>query len=328
MAQIETSGTKKLPKGIVVLDNVSDVDPRKAVIFTSKTEALNALDNSDTYDRVEGLKLKVLKNGKIVEHIFDGGIANANFIPLFDLSNIEASTGLETKDQGNGPGLVRKGRNEAYYGNIGRNAVDISTNYSQSSQRGATGLHSFARNKSSIASGANSTAGGDDCQAKNYNTLAEGKGNVSEGQEEATFGRYGTRRTQGDRLFNIGNGTAVSNQNDAFSVFSNGEIKVTTAAEFSLRKLKENIKIYKGSGLDKIKNLDIVKYDLKSGIKDKVGIIADDTDEEFLTEANDAVDLYKTIFIQAKAIQELNQKVESQEQRINDLEKIVNKLKK
>ena len=328
MANIETSGTKKLPKGIVVLDNVADVDPRKAVIFTSKTEALNALDNSDTYDRVEGLKLKVLKNGKIVEHIFDGGIANANFIPLFDLSNIEASTGLETKDQGNGPGLVKKSRNEAYYGNIGRNAVDVSINFSNSNRRGATGENSFTRNKMTIASGENSTAGGDSCEARNKNSLAEGKGNISEGEEEATFGRYGTRRAQGDRIFNIGNGTDNNKRNDAFSVFNNGETKVITAAEFSLRKLKENIKTYKESGLDKIKNLDIVKYDLKSGIKNKVGIIADDTDEEFLTEANDAVDLYKAIFIQAKAIQELNQKVETQEQRINDLEKIVNKLKK
>ena len=88
----QKGGTKKLPKGIVVLDNVSDVDPRKSVIFTSKQAALDALDNDDTFGRVEGLKLKIRQDNKIVEYMFDGGIANSNFIPFSVVSNSNSFT--------------------------------------------------------------------------------------------------------------------------------------------------------------------------------------------------------------------------------------------
>ena len=55
----------------------------------------------------------------------------------------------------------------------------------------------------------------------------------------------------------------------------------------------------------------------------KIGIIADDSPEEFLSENKDAVDLYKTVFIQAKAIQELNAKNLELEERLIKLEKLL-----
>jgi|AntDeeMinimDraft_6_1070357.scaffolds.fasta_scaffold00511_9 putative ubiquitin-RnfH superfamily antitoxin RatB of RatAB toxin-antitoxin module len=106
-------------------------------------------------------------------------------------------------------------------------------------------------------------------------------------------------------------------------IFKSLEVTEGLTAEFfaesSLRKLKENIFDYKSSGLKKVNNLKIVTFDKIDGAKNKIGIIADDTDKDFLTEDQKAVDLYKTLFVQAKAIQELNKEVEQ-------LKEIVNKL--
>jgi len=105
-----------------------------------------------------------------------------------------------------------------------------------------------------------------------------------------------------------------------------GNLTAPAFYETSLRKYKENIKPYTKSGLDLINGLEIVSYDrLYTGTKDKVGIIADDTTPEFLNPEMNAVDLYKTIFIQAKALQELNKKVDEQEERLQRLEKLMSK---
>jgi hypothetical protein len=108
-----------------------------------------------------------------------------------------------------------------------------------------------------------------------------------------------------------------------------GNLTAPAFYETSLRKYKENIKPYTESGLDLINSLDIVSYDrLYTGTKDKVGIIADDTTPEFLNPEMDAVDLYKTIFIQAKAIQELNKKVDDQQDKIDKQEERLQRLEK
>ena len=41
-----------------------------------------------------------------------------------------------------------------------------------------------------------------------------------------------------------------------------------------------------------------------------IGIIADDAPPEVVNKDNTAIDLYKTIFVQAKAIQELTERLE------------------
>ena len=123
-----------------------------------------------------------------------------------------------------------------------------------------------------------------------------------------------------------GVGINLSNPSEALEV--NGNIKADSFIESSLQKLKENISPYKERALEKINNLNIVNFDKKDGAKNKIGIIADDktTDKDFLNEKKDSVDLYKTLFIQAKAIKELNTKVEKQDKEIEELKKLVNKL--
>ena len=94
-------------------------------------------------------------------------------------------------------------------------------------------------------------------------------------------------------------------------------------------KFKTNIKPFNKSGIELINSLDIVTFDrIDDKTKNKIGIIADDTSEEFLSEDKDAVDLYKTSFIQAKAIQELNRENKELVSKNNELEKRLERLER
>jgi hypothetical protein len=109
----------------------------------------------------------------------------------------------------------------------------------------------------------------------------------------------------------------------------NGNIIATKYFQTSLRDFKTNIKDYKKGCLSLIGSLNIVEFDYKDGGgENNIGIIADDSSSEFLSEEKDSVNLYNTLFIQAKAIQELNSKVSNQEDKINSLQNQINELKK
>lgn len=111
----------------------------------------------------------------------------------------------------------------------------------------------------------------------------------------------GTTPRGGDNTVTIGNASITDN-------FFYGNMHASAFLETSLREFKKNIQAFDKSGLELIKELDIVTFDRNdSEIKNKIGIIADDSPKEFLSEERDSVDLYKTTFIQAKAIQELNE---------------------
>jgi uncharacterized metal-binding protein len=120
------------------------------------------------------------------------------------------------------------------------------------------------------------------------------------------------------------------NLNNVFVPKSGGTFTgAITATMFtqSLRKYKENIKPYEGNALQIIENTDIVTYDRKDKtVMNQIGIIADDAAKEYLNDDRNAVDIYKTIFLQNKAIQELNQKINNQQTQIDELKELVNKL--
>jgi hypothetical protein len=106
---------------------------------------------------------------------------------------------------------------------------------------------------------------------------------------------------------NIALTTLASNWN-AGSTYS---ITAFSFLEGSLRKLKTNILPFEKSGLDIINSLDIVSYNIKTRLDvNKIGIIIDDSPKEVANEDQTSVDLYKTIFVQAKAIQELTARIE------------------
>lgn len=124
-----------------------------------------------------------------------------------------------------------------------------------------------------------------------------------------------------------GSSTNVNWTKDLAFTVNESTITATAFYESSLRKFKTNIKPFKTSALKLIDSLDIVTFDrIDDETKNKIGVIADDTSEEFLSEDKDAVDLYKTIFIQAKAIQELEKKNQSLEKRLERLERMLENL--
>jgi len=82
---IDVSGTGKVltPNGIHVVNNVTDVDPRKAVIFNNRLSALGGIDDAAPYfQRIEGLILFYRENGRIRAGIFDGGTGDEHFVPF------------------------------------------------------------------------------------------------------------------------------------------------------------------------------------------------------------------------------------------------------
>jgi hypothetical protein len=103
----------------------------------------------------------------------------------------------------------------------------------------------------------------------------------------------------------------------------------STSATSSLRKLKKNLSPFNNSALALVDSLDIYTFDYKEENKgvDQIGIMADDSPDEFLTEERDAVNLYKTLFVQAKAIQELSQKNKYLENKLNKLDELEKRLK-
>jgi hypothetical protein len=106
-----------------------------------------------------------------------------------------------------------------------------------------------------------------------------------------------------------------------------GSVTATAFYESSLRKYKKNIEPYTGKALQIVRDTDIVTFDRKDGATvNQIGIIADDSAPEFLNEEKNAVDIYKSIFVQNKAIQELSEIVENQQNQIDELKDMVNKL--
>lgn len=123
-------------------------------------------------------------------------------------------------------------------------------------------------------------------------------------------------------------GTNIAISSNQISVVASptfgGTVTASGFYESSLRRLKENILPFELSGLGLLSQLEIVTYDRidKSSIN-KIGIIADDSPKEFLSENKKAVDLYKTVFIQAKAIQELKSEVDELKEELNNLRDLI-----
>ena len=120
--------------------------------------------------------------------------------------------------------------------------------------------------------------------------------------------------TSGDLTLLAGANTAITQSGANITIASTNTITAQAFYESSLRKYKTNIKSYEESALEVIKNIEIVTFDrTDSDIKNKIGVIADDSPSEILNEELDAVDLYKTVFVLAKSIQELNAKIKELE---------------
>ena len=161
-----------------------------------------------------------------------------------DLASLQDGSGaLEEISEGSYTGYRISGRDAAYYGDIGSNAVDLSYSNYSSTTLGATGFRSIAMGNQTTASGfigtamGNiTTASGGSSTAMGYNTTASGDVSTAMGDNttaksyaELAIGRFNTDYTpasnsswqSGDRLFVIGNGS-VAGASDAMIVYKNG----------------------------------------------------------------------------------------------------------
>jgi len=143
-------------------------------------------------------------------------------------------TGLEQISEGGNLGWRLIGRNPTLFGNIGQNAIDVSSsNVSESIElKGATGGYSFA-------SGMNTSASGDFSFAAGNNTKASGPSSISLGKNSEASGDYSfvagldniggalgsfvvgsNNESTGDNSFAGGSNSKVLN-NDSFKTGSN-----------------------------------------------------------------------------------------------------------
>lgn len=120
--------------------------------------------------------------------------------------------------------------------------------------------------------------------------------------------------TSGDITLLAGANTTITQSGANITIASTNTITAQAFYESSLSKYKTNIKPYEESALEVIKNIEIVTFDrTDSNIKNKIGVIADDSPSEILNEELDAVDLYKTVFVLTKAVQELQEEIKELE---------------
>jgi len=174
----------------------------------------------------------------------------------------DAGTGiLSPVTENSNTGVRLSTSNASNYGNIGSNAVDLSSSSTTSTTRGATGSYSTAMGAVTTASGVYSTAMGLFTTASGSASTAMGYASIASGGHSAAMGSFttasgfsstamglyttasdygslvigqynlsgatvtnsATQFNTANTAFVIGNGTDSSNQSDAFSVLFSGE---------------------------------------------------------------------------------------------------------
>ena len=129
-------------------------------------------------------------------------------------------TGLELISENNSLGWRLIGKNPDLYGNIGNNAVDLSTsNVSDSiSQKGATGLYSTAFGMNTEASGDFSVAAGNNSIASGASSVVLGKNNIASGDYSFVAGIDNKGTSLGS--FSIGSNNESAGDNSFVGGFS------------------------------------------------------------------------------------------------------------
>jgi len=100
------------------------------------------------------------------------------------------STPFEKLDEGNGSGIVIRGRDSNNYGTIGLNAVDLSFSDENDLPYGATGLIAYAEGYDNIASGDYTHVEGNNNIASGTSSHSEGDNNISSGQASHAEGAH------------------------------------------------------------------------------------------------------------------------------------------
>ncbi|WP_299335811.1 tail fiber domain-containing protein [uncultured Psychroserpens sp.] len=163
------------------------------------------------------------------------------------------SEGLEPIDEGNGIGWRLTDSNPNNHGNIGLNAIDLSSSFTASNLRGATGdyaiatgfnttasgIYSIATGRNTVASGFNSTAMGNQSSASGITSMALGHlidvtGDYATafGSQTTASGDYST--AMGSQTTATGNySTAMGRNTSTSGIYATAMGRNTTASAYS-----------------------------------------------------------------------------------------------
>lgn len=177
--------------------------------------------------------LTVLKNGTILAPSFDiAEITTDKALITKEYFEFVETKGLEQITEGGNTGFRLVDKNPIQYGNIGNNAVDLSTSIGSDTNHGATGDRSLAVGASTIASGGNSIAMGFEAEASGGNAFAMGYRTKAEANSCLAIGSYNIgggnplNFTSTNPIFEIGNGTSPNGRSNALTVLQNGTVGI------------------------------------------------------------------------------------------------------
>ena len=197
------------------------------------------------------------------------------------------------------------------------------------------GIASHAEGNQTEANGANSHAEGLGCVAIGANAHAEGYYTQTFNTGEHACGKWnkstsGTTSSTGATLFSVGLGSYNGDRNNAIEITQTGILKSKTAWQVgSDRKLKDNITPLENNTLEKVLQLNPVRFTLKDDVekKEKIGFIAQEVETvfpEYVTVSVDNegeetryLDYSQMVSVLCKAIQE-------QQKEIEELKKLIN----
>lgn len=211
------------------------------------------------------------QNGYVLSKKNSAGATEWIELPSVDVT---APTGLETLNEGNGIGWRLIGRNANNYGNIGLNAIDLSTIISLRSNEdlGALGANSAAFNLETLALGANSSSFGCRTTSQGDVSLAAGMETIAVNFGEMAIGFWNTLSsnpqtnlpiTPRQRLFVIGDGStsAFEPREDIFSVFGKQGIVIHPKSIFNNSHPDTQVGMLRTSGAATSNNFNFEIYD-------------------------------------------------------------------
>ncbi|MFD1161834.1 tail fiber domain-containing protein [Hwangdonia seohaensis] len=154
---------------------------------TTATNILFQVGNGNSSGRSNAFTVNF--DGVITAPSFDiNEITNAKALITKEYADATYSGGLAALDEGNGIGYRISGRDPNNYGQIGLNAVDLSTSTTASFSAGALGSRAFAAGSGTEAIGNSSTALGFSTQATGAYSTALGSQSQANGAGSTAFG--------------------------------------------------------------------------------------------------------------------------------------------
>ncbi|WP_417875058.1 tail fiber domain-containing protein [Xanthomarina gelatinilytica] len=220
--------------------NLGGGDPTNWV----ETDPLFEIGNGSSFG-AKANALTVLKNGTIIAPSFDiSEITDNKALITKEYADANYSgggsgtnpSGLEAIDEGNGIGWRLIGSNLDNYGNIGLNAKDLSYSDFTSSIYGATGDYAISMGYLTTASGLRSTAIGSVTTASVSNSTAMGYGTIADDLNSLVIGTFNDNINSTTTLFQVGNGTDISDKSNAFVIEKNG---IITAPSFDIAEITD-----------------------------------------------------------------------------------------